>query len=81
MIYSLISALLWPRRAGDQLSRQGHDLWAGLRELFGLYRRQLADGHLPAEASALRGRLVAASEQLLSTLQAAYADTPLVGAR
>jgi len=78
IIYTLVSALLWPRRAGDQLIQQGKDLGAGLRELFGLYRRQLADGQLPAEAPGLQTRLAGASTQMLNTLQAAYSDTPSV---
>jgi uncharacterized membrane protein YccC len=78
IIYTLVSALLWPRRAGDQLNQQGKDLWAGVRELFGMYRRQLADGQLPAEASDLRTRLAGTSTKMLTTLRAAYSDTPSV---
>lgn len=78
IIYTLVSALLWPRNAGDELDRQGQDLWSGLRELFGLYRRQLDDGTLPPEASRLRPRLAGATSKMLTTLQAAGADTPSV---
>ncbi len=78
IIYTLISALLWPRRAGDQLNQQGKDFWEGLRRLFGLYRRQLAHGQLPAEASNLRLRLAGTLLQMSASLQAAYSDTPSV---
>jgi hypothetical protein len=47
-----------------------------VRELFRHYRRQLEDGQLSAEASALQTRLTASSEQMLATIRAAYADTP-----
>ena len=47
VIYTLVSTLLWPRQAGDQLNQQGASFCAGLRDLFGCYRRQLEDGELP----------------------------------
>ncbi len=78
VIYTLVSALIWPRNAGDQLNRQGKELWEGIRKLFGLYRRQLTDGKLPAEALNLRTGLAANVSQMFSTLEAAYVDTPRV---
>ncbi len=81
IIYTVISAVLWPQNAGDALGRQGSNLWTGLRSLFVMYRRQLADGELPAEESQLRTRLAGAASQMLTTLQAAYSDTPQVIAR
>ena len=78
VIYTVISALLWPRNAGDQLNRQGAELWTGLRKLFGLYRRQLAEGELPGEAADLRAGLAGTVTQMLATLDTAYADTPSV---
>ena len=63
VIYTLVSVLLWPRQAGDQLAQEGADFCAGLRKLFGLYRRQLEDGELPAEAAELRNRLAGSRAQ------------------
>ncbi|MBL7216465.1 MAG: FUSC family protein [Desulfobacteraceae bacterium] len=78
VVYTLVSALIWPRSAGRQLNRQGKDLWAGIRKLFGLYRHQLTDGVLSAEASDLRTGLAGNVAQMLTTLQAAYVDTQRV---
>ena len=78
VIYTLVSTLLWPRNAGDQLNQQGKVFWTGFRELFGLYRRQLAEGKLPAEAADVRTTLSGNLSQMLTTLQAAYRDTPSV---
>ena len=80
-IYTLISVLLWPRRAGDALGQQGRDFWPGLRELFGLYRGQAHDGVPPVEASELRTRLAGAMAKMWATLEAAYGDTPAIKAR
>ena len=44
IIYTLVSAIFWPRYAGDQLAKEGTDLCAGLRQLFRLYRRRLEAG-------------------------------------
>ncbi len=81
LIYTLIAALLWPRSAGDQLSREGDELWSGLQELFGFYRRHLKQGVLPAEAPGLQARLAGLTSQVAATLQAALVDTPTVIAR
>lgn len=81
LIYTCISILLWPIRAGDALNKQGGDLWPGIRQLLGFYRRQLETGEPIADAAALRLKLDGAAAQMLATLQAAYADTPSVMAR
>jgi uncharacterized membrane protein YccC len=81
IIYTLVSALLWPRRAGDQLGQQGAGFCTGLRELFGIYRRHLEDGATLAAADELRNRLAGTLPKLLATLDAAYADTPSVAAQ
>ncbi len=81
VIYTLVSAVLWPRRAGDQLAREGADFSAGLGKLLGLYRRQFEAGELPTEATELRNRLAGSLPKMLATLDAAYADTPSVVAK
>jgi len=78
IIFTLISALLWPRNASDVLVQQGTELWADIRKLFGLYRRQLTEGELPAEAVHLSAGLPGKISHMLATLDTAYADTPSV---
>jgi uncharacterized membrane protein YccC len=78
VVYTLVSVFLWPRNAGRALDRAGDDLWAGLHELFGMYRRQLETGELPDEAAGLRSKLAGSNSKFLATLDAAFADTPAV---
>ena len=78
VIYTVVSALLWPRSAGDALGQLGGDLAAKQRDLWGLYRRQLSEGELPTAARQLQSGLTAATSKLTATLQAAYTDTPSV---
>ena len=51
VIYTAVSAMIWPRHAGDALNRHGQEFWQQLQELFGMYRRQLEKGELPADAA------------------------------
>jgi uncharacterized membrane protein YccC len=81
LLFTIVGALLWPRTSGASLQQQGQALWEGLQALFGQYRRQLSTGMVPAEAAELRTRLAGEYQQLLATLEAAYADTPKVGAK
>ena len=78
VIYTAVSALLWPRRAGGQLLHVGAGLLTGLGELFGVYRKQLKGGDAPGDAAALRTKLAGTTAQLQTVLDAAYADTPWV---
>jgi uncharacterized membrane protein YccC len=78
VIFTLVSTFLWPRHAGDQLNQQGKAFWTGFQKLFELYRRQLAEGKLPAEAAEVRTNLAGNLSQMQTTLQAAYRDTPSV---
>jgi uncharacterized membrane protein YccC len=81
LIFSLVSALLWPRTSGQALAQQGQAIWDGFTELFGQYRRLLA-GELPSTGAVkLRTGLAGDYQQMLTTLQAAYSDTPVVLAR
>lgn len=81
VIYTAVSILVWPRHAGDKLNRQGDEFWQELQDLFRLYRRQLEDGQLPADAQARRAKLAGTVPKMLATLEAAYADTPSVAAQ
>ncbi len=81
VIYTAVSALIWPRNAGDALNRQGHEFCQQLQNLFGVYRRQLEEAEQSADASAQRAKLAGTATQMLSTLEAASADTPSVAAQ
>jgi hypothetical protein len=81
LLFTVISALLWPRTSGAALQQQGQKFWEGLQALFKQYRRQLATGTAPVEAAELRTRLAGEYQQLLATLEAAYSDTPKVAAK
>ena len=81
LIFSIVSALLWPRTSGQPLRQKGQAIWEGFGELFSLYRRQLA-GKIPsAGAAKRRAKLAGDYQQMLATLEAAYSDTPVVQAR
>jgi uncharacterized membrane protein YccC len=80
LLFTLVSALFWPRTSGASLQQQGQTLWESLQVLFGYYRQQLSTGTAPAEAADLRTKLAGEYQQMLATLGAAYADTPQVSA-
>jgi len=79
LLFTVVSALLWPRTSGAALQQQGQALWEGMQELFKQYRQQLLTGSAPSTAAELRPRLAGDYQQMLATLDAAYSDTPLVG--
>jgi uncharacterized membrane protein YccC len=81
LLFTVISASLWPRTSRVALQQQGQSLWDGIQALFKHYRQQLSTGVIDEEAADLRTRLAGDYQQLLATLEAAYADTPRVGAR
>ncbi len=75
LIYSIVSVVLWPRFAGDELYRQGSLFLQSYRKLFGLYSGALRLQAEPDETAALRLRLDALLPQIQGTLQAAYGDS------
>jgi uncharacterized membrane protein YccC len=81
LLLTIVSTLLWPRTSGASLQQQGQALWKDMQMLFTQYRRQLTTGAVPTEAAELRTRLAGEYQQWLATLDAAYADTPKVGAK
>jgi len=81
LLFTIVGALFWPRTSGASLQQQGQALWEGLQAMFDHDRQQLSTGTTPAEAAELRTRLAGEYQQLLSTLEAAYADTPSVSAK
>jgi len=81
LLFTVVSALLWPRTSGAALQQQGQAFWEGMQKLFKHYRQQLLSGSVPTEAAELRTRLAGEYQQLLATLEAAYSDTPRVGTK
>lgn len=81
VIYTAVSAMIWPHRAGDELNRQGNEFWQQVQELLGLYRCQLEQGSPSEDSPAKRAKLAGTVTQMLSTLEAAFADTPSVARR
>ncbi|MDB4409827.1 FUSC family protein [Gammaproteobacteria bacterium] len=81
VLFTVVSMLLWPRTSGATLQQQGQALWEGMQTLFAQYRQQLSSGVTTADTTDLRTRLAGEYQQLLATLDAAYADTPRVRAR
>ena len=81
LIFTVVSALLWPRNSGTALQQQGQAVWEGMQTLFKNYRQQLSTGTISEETADLRTRIAGEYQQLLATLDAAYADTPRVGAK
>ena len=80
LLFTVISVMLWPRTSGTALQQQGQTLWEGLQSLFNHYRQQLSTGSISEETADLRTRIAGEHQQLLATLEAAYSDTPQVGA-
>ena len=81
LLFTLVSALLWRRTSGASLQQQGQAFWEDMQALFRQYRRQLSTGTAPDTVAELRTRLAGEYQQLLATLEAAYADTPRVGTK
>lgn len=78
IIFTLVSILLWPRTSRQALRQQGQALWEGMQQLFGMYLEQLRHGTLADGALELQTSLAGSYQGLLETLEAAYADTPVV---
>ena len=81
LLFTLVSALLWPRTSRAALQQQGQTLWEVMQKLYGLYRRQLINGTVATEAAELRTKLAGDYQQMLVTLEAAYLDTSQVRAK
>lgn len=78
LLFTVVSALLWPRTSGPALEKLGQSIWSSLHELYTASRQRLVTGIEPNEIAGLRTRLSGEYAQLLATLDAAYSDTPLV---
>ncbi len=78
IIFTLVSILLWPRTSRQALQQQGQALWEGMQQLFGKYRRLLQDPTPEDDNPGLRTQLAGSYQNLLATLDAAYADTAAV---
>jgi uncharacterized membrane protein YccC len=80
IIFTLVSVLFWPRTSRQTLLQQGQDLWDGMHRLFRMYRHLLQEPNTAPEddASKLQMQLAGTYQNLLVTLDAAYADTAAV---
>lgn len=76
LIYTVVSVLLWPQRAGTRLRGQGKVLWQGLREWFGGCRNMIGGDGPPSPELTIKlaGQMTALSSSLLQ----AYSDSPPV---
>ena len=75
LIYTLVSVLIWPIRAGDQLPGQGKQLIADLRKLFGNYCQGLRSEPENPSPEVTSAKLAGDLAQMTATLQAAYNDS------
>ncbi len=78
IIFTLVSVLLWPRTSRQALLQQGLALWEDMQQLFGMYRRLLQNPAPEDDIHELHTKLSGAYQNLLATLDAAYADTAAV---
>jgi uncharacterized membrane protein YccC len=78
LLFTIVSALIWPRTSAAALQQLGQSVWTGLHELYLACQQQLATGKEPDEIADLRTRLAGDYQQLLATMEAAYSDTPIV---
>jgi uncharacterized membrane protein YgaE (UPF0421/DUF939 family) len=72
LLFTVVSALLWPRTSGAALQQYGQNFWEDMQKLFNQYRRQLSTGSVSSDAAGLRTQLAGEYQQLLATLEAAY---------
>lgn len=78
VVYMLVSALLWPRYAGDALHPQVAGIFEQLAELHRLWRAQVAGASVAAEFHRTRRAFLAGIPKTEETLAAAFGDTPAV---
>ncbi len=67
LIYTMVDLVFWPRSAGDQLCRDGRELWDGIGRLFENDRRQLTDTAIAEEGATLRAEVARSLAQTEST--------------
>ncbi|EFK06043.1 conserved hypothetical protein [delta proteobacterium NaphS2] len=79
VIYTLVCALLWPIKAGDQLKKVGAAFLNDVRDLFTVLCGDLAvDPPKKPEPDALQTSVAGRLSQMQGLFQAAYADTPSI---
>ena len=74
-LYTLVCTLFWNRTSGRQLAQLGNGFWSDLGRLFQCFRIELRQGEISDETADLRARVSGTLSQMLTTLDAAYADT------
>lgn len=81
VIYTAVSALIWPRQAGDELVQQSQNFCQQLHKLFELSRSQFESASDSADRLAKRAEVAGIAARITEILDAAYADTPSVAKR
>ncbi len=81
LLFTLVSAILWPRTSKPALQQQGQALWDGMQKLYASYRQQLIDTDVQPQVAELRTKLAGDYQQFLATLEAAYYDSYEVRAK
>ena len=65
VIYTIVSVLIWPIRAGDQLPQKGQAVWPAIRAVFAGYRTRITSGEMDdATDSDMSGRTAQLSSPL-----------------
>lgn len=75
LVYTVVSAVLWPITAEDRLMAEGRGLWLQIAELGRRLRRQLAQAGGAMELTEVRHQIAGSLMHLEHSLPALYADT------
>ncbi len=75
LIYTVISVLIWPQRAGAQLRQEGEAVWMGIKQQFGIYRGLVGGEKHEPDLSGQRAKLAGSLAQMTASLKAAYGDS------
>lgn len=78
LIYTIVCTMIWPRTSGDSLDRCGADLWDGLQVLLSQCRQRLDPDRQTCDTASSPVNVDGSLSQLLTTIPAAYADTPSI---
>ncbi len=82
LIYTVVDALLWPRRAGGLLLKQGQTLWPQLSALLReRYQEMQGASGQGTNAAEMTQRLRASLKQMQALLQASVVDTQAINER
>ena len=77
-VYTVVSVVLWPRSAGNEVAALGREILGGLG---GLLRRERLRGGSPEGTAKLRASVTGSLSRLEKMLEAAFSDSPSMRAR